>query len=477
MRQGLPLAEAQWHAMRLAHVFRSAEDAALAGLPATFDWCRGQGLSVLETAQLLDHMESSSHESVRSFSSGAQLVWQRFDAAIAAHVERQRRSGGRLPKRTYLAEVLHSRKTATVALTKLPGRVAEWLAVVGQHLALADICAVLLNNPLIVHCRPATAAATLAWAADELQLEGDELAAFNRKARLLGSDPITLQANLDNVQRAAGLTPEQTQRLVCASPRLLTSSQGVVNAVAAWLQRLYPSPEARWDVLRRAPQLLFCRHHASSVRLGGERGGRAAGGLHRGAPAGLRQRQVGQPRGRAQAAVPDKRGGRDRAAVRAGPRLPDGFARARDRRLRACAGACWGQQLGPDWSDAAGQQQPHPAFCSPPLPQEHAPQLLRGRAVECRSPGSAIKHTCSGTASVPPHVRPTCGRGRRARRGGACWRTCGAGGVGGSLQAQQTVWPWLDAEPSHMLPPLQGRQGRRGVAARRAGPEIGRAHV
>ena len=254
--QGLPAKAADQHARRLARVFGS-QQAALDSLPATFEWCRSQGLTGLQTAHLLDRIAFKRRDNVVQFATLVQPVWQQVDSYIAAWAEQQRQAGGsRLRKNTSLAEALCSRDIAADALVMPPGHVEAWLAAVSQRLPAAAIGRLLLAQPNMISGSPATALAAISWAADVLGV-ADPAAFFVKGPQLLSYDESTLQRNLDSLQQALGWTTEQTWQLVVKQPALLHYSPATVQAALAWLRQLFPDAEQLAGIIDRGPQLLF----------------------------------------------------------------------------------------------------------------------------------------------------------------------------------------------------------------------------
>ena len=256
--QGLPSKAADQHARRLAHIFGS-QQAALDGLPATFEWCRSQGLTGLQTAKVLDHIAKKRRENVVRFATSVQPVWQQLEGYIAAWAEQQLQAGdSRLRKNTSLAEVLCSNSEAAQALGMPPGHVEAWLAAVSQRLPAAAIGRLLLAQPHVVSGSPTTALTAIRWAADVLGVA--DLAALLAKApMLLKSGESTLQRNLDSLQQALGWTAGQRaqQQLALKQPRILNSSPATVQAALAWLRQLFPDAEQLAGIVDRGPHLLF----------------------------------------------------------------------------------------------------------------------------------------------------------------------------------------------------------------------------
>ena len=252
--QGLPAAEADQHARRLALVFGS-QQAALDGLPATFEWCRSRGLTGLQAAQLLDRIAMQRQENVVQFAALVQPVWQQMEGYIVAWAEQQRQAGGStLRKNTSLAEALCSSETAAQALGMPPGHVEAWLAAVNQRLPAAAISRLLLTRPDVVKSSPTTALAAISWAADVLGV-ADPAAFFVKAPQLLKYDESTLQHNLDSLQQALGWTAQQAQQLVVKQPVVLGSSSATAHAALAWLQQLFPNAEQLVAVVDRSPML------------------------------------------------------------------------------------------------------------------------------------------------------------------------------------------------------------------------------
>ena len=252
--QGLLPGEADSYARRFALVFGS-QQAALMGLPATFDWCRSQGLSGLQTAEVLDRIAGKRPQNVINFASTAQHDWQLIDGCISVCVQQRQHAGARLPKHTSLAGVLCSWHDAARALGMPPGHVGGWLGAVGHHLPAADIGAMLARSPLVLTGRPATALAAIDWAAEVLRPAS--MARFLRGApHLLTNNAATLQAKLDNLQQAAGFTAEQARQLVLKQPRLLQAQAETVQQAAAWLRQYFPVSQQLQAVVQRGPHLL-----------------------------------------------------------------------------------------------------------------------------------------------------------------------------------------------------------------------------
>ena len=247
------------HAWRLAVDVFENEQAALEGLPATFEWCSQQGLDVLQTAQLLDRIAQYRHASVVDFAATAQH-WQLIDARIAVHLQQLRKAGNRLdPKHASLAAVLH-KPCAARALGTAPGHVAAWLQAVSGRLSDADVGRLLLGDPSIVIGSPATAQAALGWAADDLGV--DDLPSFFAGARaLLKFDAATLQAKLAALQTV--VPGEQAQRMVMKRPALLGTSSTTMRKAAGWLRQHMDDTHQLHQLLERAPHLLS----ASDTRL------------------------------------------------------------------------------------------------------------------------------------------------------------------------------------------------------------------
>ncbi len=254
--QGLKAADADQHARRLALVFGS-QQAALDGLPTTFEWCRSRGLKGSETVQLLDRIALARWENVVQFAALVQPVWQLLDSHIAAYVEPLRQAGARLPKHTSLAGVLCGSESAALALVMPPGHVEAWLAAVGQQLPAAAIGRLLVSLPNVVTGSPATVAAAISWAVNVLGA-ADPAAFFAVSPNLLAYEVSTLQRNFDSLQQALGWTAEQARQLVLQQPRLLSSSTGTVQVALAWLRQLFPDAGQLAAVIDRGSRLLCC---------------------------------------------------------------------------------------------------------------------------------------------------------------------------------------------------------------------------
>ena len=257
-RQGLPAAEADQHARRLAHVFGGDQQAALAGRPLTFELCSSKGLMGLETAQLLARIAYRRHENVVSFETMAQRTWQLIDGHISAYVQRrQQQPNKRPPKHSCLAAKLRSDCTAVWALAVPPDHVEDWLATVSKLLPQADIGALLLTSPSVVTGCIDTASAAVAWASVTLEVEGKELMSlFAAMPGLLKRTAAALDVNFAALQETAQLTAEQARRMVLYYPALLTASSETVRAAAGWVRRHFPDAEQLLELLERCPRLL-----------------------------------------------------------------------------------------------------------------------------------------------------------------------------------------------------------------------------
>ena len=256
-KQGLSPAEADAHARRLAHIFGGDQQAALASLPATFAWCRGKGLSGLETAQLLDRIAAQQPGNVARFAETAQKDWQLVEPCIEAHVQRLAQVGKRAPKHASFTDLLRSNVKAARMLALPPGHAKAWLAAVG--VALPDPAVVgglLLSDPLLLTSRPDTPAAVLRWSSKALHVPPAELAAFVAKApALLLRDPQSLQDHLAALQTAVGA--EQAGALAVYWPRLLGTGTSTAQGALAWLQQQLGGDAQRLAaVLGRSPHLL-----------------------------------------------------------------------------------------------------------------------------------------------------------------------------------------------------------------------------
>lgn len=240
VEQGLPAGDAEAAAWQLALAYQS-EQAALAGLPATFEFCRSRQLTGPEAAQLLCGIAKLRWSNISSFASSAQLDWLLLERYFDAHVKQLRQEGQRLPKHLSFASMLRSNKSAARALVMQPGHLQRWLDAVGERLSAADICAVLAKEPEVVSAAPEKAAAALDWAAS--QLGPQHVAPLVRcTPGLLQAEVATLQHKLNNIQAAAGVTQQQAVRLVLKFPNVLVArSDKKVRAAAEWLRRYFPS--------------------------------------------------------------------------------------------------------------------------------------------------------------------------------------------------------------------------------------------
>ncbi|PRW50832.1 transcription termination factor mitochondrial [Chlorella sorokiniana] len=253
--QGLSAADADEHARRLALVFGS-QQAALDGLPATFEWCCSRGLTGLQTAQLLDHIANKSHKSVAQFAALVQPVWQLMDSYVAAWAEQQHQAGGsKQRKHISLAKALCSNPEAAKTLAAPAGHVEAWLAAVSEQLPAAAVGSLLLGMPNVVCGGIDKGPAVISWAASELGVT-DPAAFFARSPGLLMYDAPTLQRNLDSLQQALGVTAEQVRQLVLKQPRLLASSPDTVQAALVWLRQLFPDAAQLAGVIDRGALLL-----------------------------------------------------------------------------------------------------------------------------------------------------------------------------------------------------------------------------
>ena len=255
--QGLAAADAAQHARRLAHIFGGDQQAALASLPATFEFCRSQGLSGLETAQLLDRIAQRRHENVARFATTAQLDWQLLDGCIAAHVLLLQQAGERLPKHASLASLLRSSKDAAQVLAMPPGHVDDWVKALSALLPdAADVGRLLLAKPQAARTPPETTLAVLRWFVEALGVPPAELAAFVSKAApVMNYKAATLAEKLAALQ--AALPPEQARRLVQKQPVLLASHSVTIREALAWLMQAFGGDAERvLAVLETAPTLL-----------------------------------------------------------------------------------------------------------------------------------------------------------------------------------------------------------------------------
>lgn len=208
-QQGLAASEADQSARRLVRVFGS-QQAALDGVPATFEWCRGQGLTGPQTAALLDRIASRRHDNVVQFASTAQANWKLLDSCIATYIEPLDAAGARLPKHTSLAGVPSGGLDAVQALQMPPGHVAAWLAAIGERLSDTAIGRLLLRHPSLVSGSPDTAVAAIDWAERALGPR-DPAAFFAVVPSLLKYRVETLQLNLDSLQQTLAWTPEDAR--------------------------------------------------------------------------------------------------------------------------------------------------------------------------------------------------------------------------------------------------------------------------
>ncbi|PRW50983.1 zinc finger ZZ-type and EF-hand domain-containing 1 [Chlorella sorokiniana] len=257
--QGLSAKAADQHARRLARVFGS-QQAALDGLPATFQWCRSHGLTGLQAAQLLDRIAKKRPANVVQFAALVQPVWQLMDSYIAAHIEPLRQAGAMLPKHTSLAEVLCSSPNVVPALGMPPGHVEAWLAAVSERLTAATIGSLLVGMPNVVCGSPTTTVAAISWAVSVLGAQ-DPAAFFSAARGLLTYEVQTLQRNLDSLQQALNLTAEQARQLVLKQAMLLASRPDTVQAALTWLRQLFPDAAQLADVFDRGGRLLSCSVH------------------------------------------------------------------------------------------------------------------------------------------------------------------------------------------------------------------------
>ncbi len=254
-QQGLPAAEADEYARRLSEIYET-QQAALEGLPTTFEWCRSRGLTGLQVAQLLDGIGKKRRESVKHFAAEATPAWQLMDSHIAAYVEQLRQAGDRkLRKRSSLAGVLCSSGKATEALGMPPRHVEAWLAAVSEQLGDAAVGRLVLSNPIVVTATHSTALAAVSWAADVLGV-ADPAAFFARAPDLLCRKVAALQHKVGSLQQVLGWTAEAVRQLVLKQPLILTSSTDTTEAAAAWLRRHITDAEQMADVIDRGSRLL-----------------------------------------------------------------------------------------------------------------------------------------------------------------------------------------------------------------------------
>ncbi|PRW50766.1 transcription termination factor mitochondrial [Chlorella sorokiniana] len=232
--------------------------AALDGLPATFEWCRSRGLTGLQTAQLLDDIAKKQKKNVVQFAALVQPVWQLMDSYVAAWAEQQQQAGdSKLRKHTSLAEALCGNATAAEALGMPPGHVEAWLAAVSERLPAAAIGGLLLGMPGVVCGGLDTAPAAISWAVNVLGV-ADPAAFFAAARGLLKLEVPTLQRNLDSLQQALSWPAEQARHLVLQRPVMLTSRPDTVQAALAWLRQLFPDAAQLAGMIGSSPYLLSC---------------------------------------------------------------------------------------------------------------------------------------------------------------------------------------------------------------------------
>ena len=256
--QGLTAADADWHARRLARIFGGDQQAALASLPATFEFCRSRGLSGLESARLLDRIAQKRHENVVSFATTAQLDWLQMDGCIAAYVRRRQQAGERLPKHASLASLLRQDGSTDAAQALAsPRRVADWVKALSALLPdAADVGRLLLGKPQAARTPPETTLAVLRWFVEALGVPPAELAGYAaRGSAVLNYKAATLQEKLAALQ--AALPPEQAQRLARQHPSLLGYHSVTIREALAWLMQAFGGDAERvLAVVDRVPQLL-----------------------------------------------------------------------------------------------------------------------------------------------------------------------------------------------------------------------------
>ncbi|PRW51094.1 mitochondrial transcription termination factor-like family-3 [Chlorella sorokiniana] len=294
--QGLPAEAAGLHARRLALVFGS-QQAALDGLPATFEWCRSRGLTGLQTAQLLDDIAKCQRDSVVQFAALVQPVWQLMDSYVAAWAEQQQQAGdSKQRKHTSLAEALCSKKTAE-ALGVSPGHVEAWLAARNLDSLLQALGwpaeqarQLVLKQPVILAPSPDTVQASLAWLR-QLFPDAEQLAGvIGRGSRLLGCSVQHLQGNANYLRHALGWQDGNSQlaAFVAARPadfatinlsgegtphklRLLSevvgvSTQECLTSGIGYLNKRLDNISARYMLVQeRAPYLLLNRSGKTSL--------------------------------------------------------------------------------------------------------------------------------------------------------------------------------------------------------------------
>ncbi|PRW33139.1 2OG-Fe(II) oxygenase family [Chlorella sorokiniana] len=253
--QGLPAKQAAEAAWQLALAFQS-EQAALAGLPAAFAFCRSQQLSGPEAAAVLCSVAKLRRENVAEFAANTQPVWLLLDSCFAAYVEERRQQRKRLPEHLTLGSMLRSNLPAAVALVMQPGHVQRWLDTVGTQLSAADVGAMVAKQPEIVCSSPHKAVAAVAWVSTTFPEV--PLSKILRGAPwLLQTEVATLQRKLLNMAAAVGVTEAQAKKLVLKMPALLTSSKDdTVQGAVAWLRQFFPSTDELLTLLLRGPTLL-----------------------------------------------------------------------------------------------------------------------------------------------------------------------------------------------------------------------------
>ncbi|KAI7839855.1 hypothetical protein COHA_006418 [Chlorella ohadii] len=253
--QGLAAEQAAEVAWQLALAFQS-EQAALAGLPATFAFCASQQLSGPEAAAVLCSIAKRRRQNVVDFATSVQPVWLQLNSYCAAYVEERRQARKRLPAHLTFGSMLLVNNPAHLALAMPPGHVQRWLDTVATRLSPADLGVVLAKQPEIVVSAPQTAVTALEWAAEVLGPPELVSRLVRGAPRLLQADTATLQRKLRTIAAAAGVTEAQAKQLVLKMPLVLTtSSDGTMREATTWLREYFP-PDVLWPLLLRGPMLL-----------------------------------------------------------------------------------------------------------------------------------------------------------------------------------------------------------------------------
>ncbi len=238
--QGLAAEQAAEVAWQLALAFQS-EQAALAGLPATFAFCASQQLSGPEAAAVLCSIAKRRRQNVVDFATSVQPVWLQLNSYCAAYVEERRQARKRLPAHLTFGSMLLVNNPAHLALAMPPGHVQRWLDTVATRLSPADLGVVLAKQPEIVVSAPQTAVTALEWAAEVLGPPELVSRLVRGAPRLLQADKATLQRKLRTIAAAAGVTEAQAKQLVLKMPLVLTtSSDGTMREATTWLREYFP---------------------------------------------------------------------------------------------------------------------------------------------------------------------------------------------------------------------------------------------